>query len=891
MEHRRYHHIIYCISLALVLITSCISNEIISPQNENENTITLSIPIPKGIVVTRGITESDENIIETLDILSFDENNNFDYHTVGKPANGNNIGTATQYFDARVKSVDRTQTLVVIANARNEVDNFLTTYLGGGAQNITKDEVFKELKRVHGDGAKWNVATLPYEKLPMWGESDPLILGNVLSSTITVPVLRMVARIDVKLDNSIDNLTIESISIRNAKREGYIVPDGAKIGVEDEKIKAISASADAATLTHSTPIEYNFSSVRDISRTIYTFESAAVENHQAATCLIIGAKYGTSGNTTYYRIDFLKSDAKSYMDILRNHRYIVQIISVKEEGYTTREEAFNSKSSNMSVEILEWDERGMNHIILNDKYYLALNKNEWIFNCEERTPFDINNRLIITTDFQRGWEASSSESWLKLSQYASYSAGQERVSILLDENEDEVEEKRIGYITITAGLLKHTIKVTQNRSSDFSIEIVDESGNPIKELTYRNSISGQTIFVRYSPATSLPIMLKYPVSGFIYNESYLEITESPNSIPGLKEYIITPTQHLNDPMQPVGLNLEFEISHAGSYVSDNVYIYQKENYATFRTPFPEIYGWPYNNNDDNCITILANTAWAITGDTSGLFANISAGVPVNGINNTQYKLGANKILPLNSPSAEILTLTLTRDDGSNAPITEDIAVKPVIASLSSTSSIVELEGQDNYIMAELYTNLPKSLYTANVMTVTSDAEWATGTEVEFSDNKLILKTSYTTNTLSTDRVATITLDLGLNEHLTYTLTQKLNPHIFLPGFGWIRREDDNYIGGNNWHYASMTCGQTNDRLPTRGELEAIHTAYGQLTQSQKDEYRFQDHYYWTDTRAPGWISMIYEYYQIVNPINGNVSSVNWNNGSYKFRCIRQPLND
>jgi len=888
MKHRKYRRFIYYIASTLILMTSCVSDEIISPPKGDENMITLSIPIPKEESTTQEIAESVENIIETLDILSFDENDNFDYHTVGRPADGNNTGTDIQYFNARVKSLNRRQTFIVIANARSEVDDFLRTYLGNESAGITKEELFKKLKRVHGDGVKWNVATTPYEKLPMWGESEPLILGNTLSSTVIVPVLRMVARIDVKLDNDISNLTIESIGIRNAKREGYIIPDGAKIGFEDGKIKAITASADAATLTHSTPIEYNFPSVRDISRTIYTFESAAAENHEAATCLIIGGKYGTDENTTYYRIDFFNADGKSYRDILRNHRYFVQITSVKGRGYTTEEEAFNCKSSNMSTDILEWDEEKMNHITLNDKYYLALNKNKWIFSREEHTPLNTNNKLTITTDFPGGWKASSSEDWLKLSRYESYSAGQEKISILPDEN--EIEEERIGYISITAGLLKHTIKITQNTSTDFGIEIIDDSGDPIKELTFWNDISAQTIFVRYSPATLSPIILKYPVLELIYNESHFEITEGPNSISGLKEYIIAPTQPLNNPTQPVGLNLEFEISYVGSHASDNVYIYQKERHAIFRTPLPEIYGWPYNNNN-NYITIVANTAWTMTGSASGLFANISAGTPVSGIKNTIYELGANKILPLNGTSAETLTLTLTLNDGSNAFITGDIVIKPVLATLSSTNSTVEPDGLGDYMMAELITNLPISLYTAAAIAVTSDVEWVTGAEVEFSNDKLMLKTSYDKNTLNTDRVATITLDLGLNENLTYTLTQKLNPYIYLPEFGWIRREDSNDGTGNNWHYASMICNQTNDILPTRADMEAIYRAYNQLTLSQKDEFRFLDHDYWTNTRSTSWIPVFYEYYQTVNPTNGYASSYNWNNGSLKIRCIRQPLND
>ena len=898
MERRKYRYLTYCIIQALMLITSCIPKDTPPQLKGDGEIITLNISVPNDHSFTRVISENDESIIETLDILSFDESGNFDYYTTGRPTNTNLPGAATQYFEVEVRHINRIQTLVVIVNARSEIESFVGAYLGTNAPNITKDELFEKLRRVHSNGTKWNTATSPYERFPMWGESAPIVIEN--TSSLKIPVLRMVARMDVILADAADNFTIETISIWNAKREGYIVPDNSAIGSDTEgKIKAIAPSANEDTPTHNNRLTYSFLSAKEAIRAIYTFESVAAKTHEEAICLIIGGKYSSDQYPTYYRIDFLEQDGLTYKDILRNHCYIAQIKSVTGRGHSSEKEAFDSKSQNLEADILEWDQGTMSPIIIDGQYFLSVNSNEWMFTCEERTTESDNNKLKITTTHPDGWiaDCSSTGDWLSLNINNSTSAGITQTDIILSEN--QTGQTRRGHISITMGRMKYMIKVTQTSLAYMNIEIVDNSGNPLTELILGSDINATHIFfVRYRPTLQEPTDIRlFPITGIDDGVSRFIIAENDaESVPGLKVFEVNATQSLAIG-EVVGVKVMVEIAYNDTHLSDNIYIYQKEKYAVFDTPLPEVYGWPYNtNNNKNEISILSNTQWNLTGNKNGLFAGIETERPASGNGNTIYELGANKTLQLNGAN-ETIALTLAKDDGSGSDI-KNLIIQAVQASLNTNVLIVDHGADDSgYPLAELTTNLPKSAITAGHIVVTANESWVDNMEIVFRNNSLYLTAIYDENLSDFDRDAVITIDFGLEDipanKLTFTLTQKVDPYIYLPGFGWIRRTDDNAtIGGvNDWYYARLsgTC-PSGSYLPNSGSLQQMKSAFANLSVEQKARYNFSpsnDYYYWssegTQSIFPPWTQ--YGYAINMHDNSTSVSAVTANQG-HKIRCVK-----
>ena len=867
------------------LLTSCTPKETKPAPLEKEKEIRVIVSVPAGQYVTRTISGKDENTIETLDILSFDEYGNLDYHTPAILTDENQSGTYIQYFIAKVKSIDRIQTFVLISNARNEIEEFISIHIKDDAPAISKEELFRALKKVHSNGAKWKTDKPPYERFPMWGESKPMIVEEL--SSITVSLLRMVSRIDVRLTDSPNNFKLESVSLWNAKREGHIVPDTATIVSDDNgKTKALKASADAETATHSAPLRYiDAISNGAITGTIYTFESAATDTHRNATCLVIGGTYKLDSEPTYYRIDLFEPDGTTYRDIIRNHWYTIQITKVKGSGYATEAEAFNSKAINLTTEIIVWDEADMNHIIVDGQYHLSVNKKEWLFTREARNTESKDNKLIISTDFPDGWKAICSESWLTLSAYKVGTTGQAEISIFTPEN--GTKKRRTGYITISAGRLEYIIEVVQNTSIEFDIKITDKLGEPVDELIFGNTPSEQVILVEYKPAVSNAMNQTYPIFGLADGTARFEITEEEIS-PGTKKYRIATTENLQSVTEHIGLKFEFEISYDNYHLSENIYLYQRQNYAIFDALTPEVYGWPYNrNSNENLVSILSNTVWTLSTDDYDMFGNLSH--PATGEGESYFALGNNRNLPLGGNDRSV-TLILETDSNRDSI---ELVVSAIHAALNQSSSTVSFEQDLSNTLAILDINIPKSAYIASVINVTSDADWLEDLRIDYGGDMLYLRASHRENTEENDRTATITIDFGLEDlptnKLYYTLTQLENPFIDLPEFGWIMKEDSNYSedGGNNWYYA-ITDKQNGGACPSGTYLPSISELSDMYTKLQsvpnKADYNFlPDRYYWSSTEE-GFIVLSNAW--IINMTNGATESISKNNPGGRVRCIK-----
>ena len=83
-------------------------------------------------------------------------------------------------------------------------------------------------------------------------------------------------------------------------------------------------------------------------------------NHQNRCAIVVGGRYNGSATNSYYRIDFTArnaadpSAASVFMDVLRNHRFIVKITSVGSVGEPTPDEAYKSVKSSISAGVIDW---------------------------------------------------------------------------------------------------------------------------------------------------------------------------------------------------------------------------------------------------------------------------------------------------------------------------------------------------------------------------------------------------------------------------------------------------------------------------------------------------------------------------------------------------------
>ncbi len=261
---------------------------------------------------------------------------------------------------------------------------------------------------------------------------------SAVQTISTIHLLRAVARVDVGLNMSqVDNKTgkdgdfeeesqklISTIvdpanksskkvkwtlletKFYNAATQGLVAPSKGKYTVSDEKPKAMAPSLPDTpgkqTLTYE-DVTGNL-----LKRVIYVpetdnpaptatqsgTETTPEEQSQylARPYLIVKLSYkevdesnnvkaGGAEGTTYFRIDFLKREGKeatatyTYLPLLRNHRYKVDIRNIGGLGFEKEEDAMEGPSANIMYNVLVWDESKMSDVVYDGQYMLGVSKN------------------------------------------------------------------------------------------------------------------------------------------------------------------------------------------------------------------------------------------------------------------------------------------------------------------------------------------------------------------------------------------------------------------------------------------------------------------------------------------------------------------------------------
>ncbi|MDR0333362.1 MAG: DUF4906 domain-containing protein [Dysgonamonadaceae bacterium] len=480
--------------IAILLMTvSCIDeiNTINTPNAGNgEKSVSIRVAVPYTAPqgATRAIGAEQENSIGTLSVLSFkvetDGTETFLYRSEAQ-RDGNTNGNSLQSFNVKLLIKDHHQRFVLIANADDEVKNLIgndvSLLVGTKKEEMLAGLTFASL---NSDG-RWNVTnTGNYTKIPMWGESDKIIISaNTTNISNSIPLLRIVAKIEVQLDfGNIDQLKdifeLTSVRLYNTNNNGLIVPFAENV----ENYKAKKASIPNDAVRNNSPILYtDFTNHIDGKATamkgaIYLFETAVkdMDKPDEQTAIVVGGKF-MNGAETFYRLDFFNENGDAYLDILRNHKYTFNITGVKGNGYATPEEAFEARPFNMTTEIFVTDENDVRDIVFNGQYMLGVNKSFFgishaIYNVSTNSE---DNLLKVVTDFPNGWTAKittdqagnnpmPANGWLTLSHYEG-AGGAQANDVRIITTENTTETTRVAYIQLKAGLLSHTVVVVQEQ--------------------------------------------------------------------------------------------------------------------------------------------------------------------------------------------------------------------------------------------------------------------------------------------------------------------------------------------------------------------------------------------------------------------------------------------
>lgn len=378
-----------CILLCIVTFGGCLKESTgLDSPNGSMLTITLRMPGFDAAESSRAMTQSDENAVVSIDLLVFDESGNFAY-----TYNSTDIVSTAVANEKRCKvEIKRsvaaeTYSLVFLANLP---DGYIAS-LADGFTGLSKADVLKQIRfsgSTYYTSGKWKAADGAAAPFPMWGEHAPVKLtsNTVLSK---VAMTRSVARIDVGLNfkSGFENpavdytgdyaaqglgtdFVITKVQVRNVRTAGYVVPQGAN-WTGDPKLPSV---AGLPAGEFKTSLDYPAADGKSVIREIYVAESdiRGTANSADMTCLLIQGRY-KGGADTWYRVDFYDrategAPADARLDVLRNHRYIVNITGVSGAGYPDPDTALDSDPAGLDAEVVYWDRTYDNYVELGGLY-------------------------------------------------------------------------------------------------------------------------------------------------------------------------------------------------------------------------------------------------------------------------------------------------------------------------------------------------------------------------------------------------------------------------------------------------------------------------------------------------------------------------------------------
>ncbi len=356
---------------------------------------------------TRAMSIANENAINAIYVLIFDEHGFLLEIKKANSRGGNSyaIGLPATVEGTRVK-------LTLLANA----EDILTGSVGLDPDSPgfpAKD--YSTLMPLISEAVAGPLFTDADSRIPMWGEIDDIEIRTGTQSA-NVSLMRSVARIDVGVgkytrqvdgtfvwngltaatgDPAAQEIPFRMTAVYLVKPNDHFsvapVLGNVSFSSADGKPKATSPSVPPGTgafdTFHDQSSENLFrfdieNGLKYTTREIYIPESdirnGGSNAHRDRTAIVVAGYYADDANETYYRVDF--ADGENLHDVLRNHLYTFSIINVIDSGHPTVEAAYNSRSMNMTVDVLDWDQGVINNIWFEGVNYFAIDRQTVMFN-------------------------------------------------------------------------------------------------------------------------------------------------------------------------------------------------------------------------------------------------------------------------------------------------------------------------------------------------------------------------------------------------------------------------------------------------------------------------------------------------------------------------------
>jgi hypothetical protein len=443
----------------------------ITADADDEVIITIRVPGPSSgnnlnRVITAGGTE--ENRVDRVDVLLFDSSGDKRYRGRVWSTIITSTGDNTKNFAVRVPRLDTgySYDMLILGNAKHIID--AATLTAGTTTLAEVENGLLQEEMTAGAAGGWNAepGSPGYKPFPMWSRHENFNTSGASPGTLSIELVRMLAKIDVSFGSAAAaaRLEIDGIMLTNYSTRGFLTSrhwhDTPRAS---DPIPSIAHLAQGSGLGINYPVSAadraNWENL--VKDRIFVFERAAFNGIDLALIIRGVYKGDDPSNTTpnYYRIDMVKSDGIA-LDIVRNHLYSVKITGISGPGYATAGEALDHKPFNITTAIDAWNEDGMNIHTYDGRYQITVDYDRFTFSA-----YPTSQPLRVYTDFPAGGVIQVPvpySDWLSVTAPAGGTPAASATVQISVKPFPTPWVPREGSFFIVAGNLRKEIKVTQN---------------------------------------------------------------------------------------------------------------------------------------------------------------------------------------------------------------------------------------------------------------------------------------------------------------------------------------------------------------------------------------------------------------------------------------------
>ncbi|WP_018107360.1 BACON domain-containing protein [Porphyromonas bennonis] len=241
-------------------------------------------------------------------------------------------------------------------------------------------------------------------------------------------------------------------------------------------------------------------------------------------------KTGGASGETFFRVDFLKREGDeatakyTYLPLLRNYRYKVDIRNIGGLGFDSEDEAKEGPAANIMYNVVVWDESTLSNVVYDGQYMLGVQNDKLLFHKNGGT-FSTK----VQTSWPGGFKVEGLPDWVtvKSTEPSDPDATGEKI-VTFEVTESTTTKRDFSGAYIQAGRMRWNLDITQLNTLDLRIAIfsdlectkplqyieLDERGKETPDNDY--TVGKMKFYVRVTPAARISAVNDETKAPFIF---------------------------------------------------------------------------------------------------------------------------------------------------------------------------------------------------------------------------------------------------------------------------------------------------------------------------------------------------------------------------------------